>query len=109
MTEGKRWTVRDRFGNAVYLTHERWQHIIEPINHPEMADFEEHLAETVRSGKRRQDPFHPRKYRYVQSFKDLVGDNTHLVAMVLFRAAESPKEKLLTEGFVVTAYQKEIG
>lgn len=38
-----RWTVRDHFGNEIYLTRERWEHIVEPINHPEMEEFEEHL------------------------------------------------------------------
>lgn len=43
MTTGRRWTVRDRSGNEVYLTEERWEHIIEPINHPEMAAYEQQL------------------------------------------------------------------
>lgn len=32
----KRWTVRDRYGNDIYLTQERWGHIVQPLNHPEM-------------------------------------------------------------------------
>ena len=34
MTAGKRWTVRDRdrYGNDIYLTHEHWEHIVEPTN-----------------------------------------------------------------------------
>ena len=47
MTNGRRWTVYDRFGNAIYLTEERWEHITEPINHPEMAEYEEELKETI--------------------------------------------------------------
>ena len=26
---GQRWTVQDRYGNPLYLTVERWQHILE--------------------------------------------------------------------------------
>jgi len=26
----KRWMVRDRYGNDIYLTDERWEHIIDP-------------------------------------------------------------------------------
>lgn len=26
-SSGKRWTVRDRYGNSIYLTQERWEHI----------------------------------------------------------------------------------
>ena len=44
MTGGRRWTVHDRYGNEIHLTHERWEHIIEPISHPEMAAYEEHLT-----------------------------------------------------------------
>jgi hypothetical protein len=36
MTQTIRWMVKDRFGNNVYLTQERWEHIIESINHPEI-------------------------------------------------------------------------
>jgi hypothetical protein len=61
---GKRWTVQDRDGNAIYLPEERWQHIVEAHNHPEMADDEGHLKTTIQQGRRRQEPLNPRKYRY---------------------------------------------
>jgi len=48
MITGTRRTVRDRHGNDIYLTHERWEHIVDPINHPEMAECEEQLKETIR-------------------------------------------------------------
>ena len=56
-----RWTVNDHFGNAIYLSHERWNHIVEPINHPEMIDFEGHLKKAIRSGMRKQDSLNPQK------------------------------------------------
>jgi hypothetical protein len=31
-----RWTVQDRYGNSIYLTQERWEHIVQSVNHPEM-------------------------------------------------------------------------
>ena len=49
MTAGRRWTVEDRYGNAIYMTQERWEHITDAINHPEMAPYEEHLQETMSS------------------------------------------------------------
>ena len=82
MAAGRRWTVRDRHGNDIYLTHERWEHIAEPTNHPEMSAYEEHLKETILSGKRKQDILNPQKYRYVKAFDDLVEDNTHIIAIV---------------------------
>ncbi len=39
MSNGKLWTQRDRFGNEIYLTEERWAHIIDLDNHPEVEPF----------------------------------------------------------------------
>ena len=44
---GIRWKIHDRYGNEIYLTHERWQHITAPINHPDMVNCEEHLKATI--------------------------------------------------------------
>ena len=76
MATGRRWVVCDRYDNEIYLTDERWKHIIEPTNHPEMSAYEEHLKETIQSGKRKQDPLNPPKYHYFKSFDDLIEDNT---------------------------------
>lgn len=109
MREGKRWVVRDRYGHVVYLTQERWEHIIESINHPEMADFEAHLKITLQEGRRQQDPLNPRKYRYSQAFTDLILDNTHIVAIVLFGFGTGEDNEPVPNNYIVTAYQKEIG
>ena len=109
MTFGKRWTIRDRNGNEIYLTQERWEHITGDCNHPEMAGFEEHLQETIQSGNRTQDPLNPRKYRYTKAFEDLAEDNTYIVAIVLFRFSEDRAGRPVPNNHVVTAYQKEIG
>jgi hypothetical protein len=95
MTGGRRWTVRDRYGNDIYLTEERWAHIIEPMNHPEMADYEEELKETIRLG------------RHTQAFDNLPAYNTHIVAIVLFRFSEVDGN-IIPNNYIVTAYQKEI-
>ena len=52
----KRWTVQDRYGNSIYLTQERWEHIIDDANHPEMDAYEEYLKTTIKKGRRRQEP-----------------------------------------------------
>ena len=109
MTAGRRWVVRDRYGHDIYLTDERWEHIIEPINHPEMSAYEEHLRETIQSGKRNQDSLSPQKYRYVKAFDDLAEDNTHIIAIVLFGFSEGPGGEPVPNNYIVTAYQKEIG
>jgi hypothetical protein len=109
MTAGKRWEVRDRYDNDIYLTHEQWEHVIEPVNHLDMLAYEDHLKETIQSGKRRQDFLNPHKYRYTKAFDDLVEDNTHIVAIVLFKFGEGADGEPVPNNYIVTAYQKEIG
>jgi len=109
MTTGRRWMIQDRLGNAIYLTQERWEHIIAAINHPEMAPFEGHLQETIRTGSRKQDLLNPQKYRYTKRFDDLFGNNTHLVVIVLFRFSQHESGELAANNYVVTAYQREVG
>lgn len=104
-----RWTVQDRDGNSIYLTQERWEHIIESINHPEMEEYEEELKETIKTGNRKQDSLNSQKYRYTKEFNNLPADNTHIVAIVLFGARESEAGEIISNNFIVTAYQKEIG
>jgi len=109
MASGRRWTVRDRYNNEVYLTHERWEHITDSINHPEMAAYEEHLQDTIRSGQRRQDALQPQKYRYMKAFDDLAAENTHLVAIVLCGFSAGKDGKPIPNNYIVTVYQQEIG
>ena len=109
MTSGKRWTLRDHHGNEIYVTHDRWKHIVDARNHPEMADYEEQLQKTIQSGGRKQDSLNPQKYRYVKAFDNLAKDNTHIVAIVLFRFRGDPTGQPVPNNYVVTAYQKEIG
>jgi hypothetical protein len=54
-----RESVSDRWGNEIYLTDERWDHIVE--THDEMMDYRSHVLMTVRTGQRDQDPeqFYP--------------------------------------------------
>lgn len=109
MVADRRWAVRDRYDNGIYLTDERWEHIVEPVNHPEMSAYEQHLKETIQSGKRKQDPLNPQKYRYIKAFDDLAEDNTHIIAIVLFRFREGSGGAPVPNSYIVTAYQKEIG
>ncbi len=40
-----RGTVRDRWGHEIYITEERWQHILD--SRPEMALFFDEFVETI--------------------------------------------------------------
>ena len=76
MTVVIRWTVQDKSGNSIYLTQERWGHITDSINHPEMEGYKEELKETIKLGSRKQDPLNPQKYRYAKKFDNLSAGNT---------------------------------
>jgi len=104
MASGKLWTQRDRFGNNVYLTRERWTHIIDPDNHPEVENFFDHVKETVRSGRRRQDPYDSNGYQYYRAFPNLPDDNTHMIVCVRFQWHTEADGTVREEKFVTTAY-----
>ena len=95
LRRGKAWTVRDRYDNEVYLTWERWGHILD--FHPRMRPFFDELQHTVQSGGRRQDQMLPYKYFYVRSFDHLPIDSNVIVAVVLVNVHTG-------ERFVTTAY-----
>ena len=105
---GKRWTVQDRYGNSIYLTQERWEHITDKTNHPEMVDYEAYLKTTIQKGQRRQEPLNPRKYRYSHPFNDLPEDVNHIVAIVLFGFDVDEDGHILPNNFVATAFFKYI-
>jgi hypothetical protein len=107
MHEGRRWITRDREGNNIYLTDERWQHVCD--HHPEMEPYEVQLRETIRSGKRRQDSLNPQKYRYLLRCPELHEENTHIEAIVLFHFGQDLEGRLMHNNYIVTAYQKHIG
>jgi len=103
---GRRWTVQDRDDDPIYLTEERWDHILE--NHPEMADYEAHLQATIRQGRRRQELLNPRKYRYTHRFDDLPDETNHVVAIVLFGFEVDATGTTIPNNYVATAYFKHI-
>ena len=105
---GKRWIVQDREGNSIYLTEERWQHIIDPENHPEMTEYENHLKTTIQKGQRRQEPLNPRKYRYSYPFDDLPEGFNHAVAITLFGLDVDEPGEIISNNFVATAFLKHI-
>jgi hypothetical protein len=86
------------------LTDERWRHIVD--THPEMDTYEEHLKATIQTGARRQEPLSPRKYRYAQSFPDLLDNNTHVIAVVVFKFDVNEQGQVVENNLILTAYQQ---
>jgi hypothetical protein len=105
---GERWIVQDRYDNPIYLTQERWAHIIAANNHPEMEAYEAHLKMTLEKGRRRQEPLNPRKYRYYHPFDDLPDDVNHIVAIVLFGFDIDEQGQTIPNNYVATAFFKHI-
>jgi hypothetical protein len=95
--------VHDRWGNPIYLTDERWEHILE--FHEEMVDFRDELFTTLKQGRRIQEPLDPFVYTYFHPFDYLPGDNTHIIAIVKF-TSQSTRGKEVPNNFVLTAYHK---
>jgi hypothetical protein len=51
----------------------------------------------------------PQKYTYSKAFSNLLLDNTHIIAVVLFRFRARGDQQPVANNYLVTAYQKEIG
>lgn len=97
---GKIWTERDRYGNEVYLTWERWEEHILP-GHPTMEGQLENVRRTIQEGRRWQDPLNSNRYHYRLWDVDLPEDYNCVVVVVIVRPAQK-------ERFVVTAYLDEL-
>lgn len=102
----KKWTVQDRYGNAIYFTEERWQHILE--SRPELEPYFELFLEAIRTGRRKQDVLLPNEYRYVKQFDELKPGNNHLVVIVIFKSSLDEYGRYSTNNFVVTGWAKYI-
>jgi hypothetical protein len=95
------WIVHDRYGDTIYLTEERWHHILE--SRPELEAYFEQFLETLRTGQCKQDALMPTKYRYSKQFDELLPRNTHLVLIVLFQTQHA-QGKDVPNNFVVTGW-----
>lgn len=100
----KKWSVKDRYGNTIYLTEERWQHILE--SRPELEPYFGEFLETIRAGKRKQDALIPNEYRYFKQFDKLLPENNHLVVVVVFKTQLNEEGKYVPNNFVVTGWSK---
>ncbi len=69
--------------------------------HPEMEGYKEELLETLKKGRRKQDPLDQTKYKYYQRFNSLEKGYNHIVAVVKFKSINNEKQN----NFVLTAYQ----
>jgi hypothetical protein len=98
----RRWTIEDRYGNIVCFTEERWQHILEA--RPELEPYLDKFLDTLRTGRRTQDRLIPNEYRYYKRFDKLLPENTHLVAIAVFKTEIDEDGEFVSNNFVVTGW-----
>lgn len=89
--------VTDRYGNVIYLTDERWKHIVE--GHGKLNGHRAQILSTIRSGKRKQDPFHLDIFYYNKAFPNLKGRLKKIEVVVAFHWRHDKPNN-----FIVTAY-----
>ena len=90
--------IQDRNGNFVYLTDERWKHIIK--SHHQLTGLREAVLSTIRSGKRKQDQLLVDKYYYTKTFPGLFKRRfAGIKVVVVFR-----RQNGQPNNYVVTAY-----
>lgn len=102
----RKWTVQDRDGNTIYLTEERWHHILE--SRPELELLLHKFLETIRTGRRKQDTLIPNEYRYFKQFDELLPKNNHIIGVVTFKTQLDVAGNYVPNHFVVTGWAKYI-
>ena len=97
-----RWTVRDRYGNEIYMTEERWRHIVS--KHEELAGHLDDVLRTIKKGRRRQERRDPQRYRYRHFCHDLHYGNNRITVVVVFSYQTQPDGTTRPNNFVSTAW-----
>jgi hypothetical protein len=98
----RKWTVQDRYGNEIYLTQERWEHVLR--YHAELAGLLDDLLDTLRKGQRTQDQLDPRKYKYHCRCDALPLDYNTIVVVVKFSTHIQAESGFAPNNFVITAW-----
>jgi hypothetical protein len=89
--------IIDRDGNRIYMTEERWMHILD--RHEEMLGLKDKVIKTLRTVRRKVEPLDPTISTYSKFYKDLPDLYNMLVVVVKF---ETINDK--TNNFVLTAF-----
>lgn len=99
----QRWTVTDRQGREIYLTQERWEHILS--KHPELSGRLEEVLVTIRMGRRKQSKLDPQTYCYYRRVTNLPELYDTIMIFVAFRYRTLPEQNVVVaNNFVTTAW-----
>ena len=97
-------TVQDRWSNDIYITEERWRHIL--ARHAELTGLFHEVLETLQRGRRRQEALDPHRYRHL--YATLPPEFSHIVVAVVFRYKEQPDGTRIPNNFVTSAWGVDI-
>lgn len=98
----QKWFVRDRDGREIYLTEERWEHIVE--RHLELRNHLEDVLNAVRWGRRRQQPQDPTAYVYRWPCDTLRPPFNGVLVSVIFHFEAQDNGGMIANNFIVTAW-----
>ena len=97
-----KWAVHDRYGNEIYMTQERWDYILR--YHDELDGLLDELLDTLRKGRRRQEPANPSKYKYYRRCDALPLEYNTIVVVVKFATRVRLDGTFASNNFVITAW-----
>jgi hypothetical protein len=98
----RKWFVRDRDGREIYLTREQWKHIVS--RHGELRGHLNDVLNTVRQGRRRQQPHDPQAYVYRLPCNTLRPPFNGILVVVVFRFEQQENAGMIPNNFIVTAW-----
>lgn len=98
----RKWYIRDRDDNEVYLTEEQWQHIIS--KHGELRHYREDVLDPIRRGRRQQQPKDPQTYVYRLACDTIRPPFNGILVVVAFRFEYQITIGTMPNNFVVTAW-----
>ena len=96
-----RWGMYDRYGNHIYLTQERWEHALAKC--PWLNAYFD-VLETIRHGRRQQEPLQPYKYKYYWPCIALQPEFNHLVVVVIFQETTNTADQSIPNNYVVNIW-----
>jgi len=99
----RKWFVHDSDGREIYLTEEQWEHITS--RHGELKNHLEDILNTVRRGKRRQQPQDPQAFVYRLRCDKLRPPFNGILVVVAFRfESQDNNGNTIPNNFVVSAW-----
>lgn len=96
------WFIRDRDDHEIYLTETQWQHIVS--RHNELREHLDDVLNTVRRGRRRQQPQDPQAYVYRRACDTLRTPFNGILVVVVFRFTQRDDGEMIPNNFIVTAW-----